>query len=64
VTGILHRLNSSSFAFDSASNIAELSTRNIFWGKRWPVLRADNLATLRKIWEIQPVGTLRARPDL
>jgi hypothetical protein len=50
--------------FDSASNITELSTGIFCRVKRRPDLRADNLATLRKIWEIQPLATLRVCPGL
>jgi hypothetical protein len=33
-------------ALGSTQSLTEMSTRNISWGKRWPVRRADNLTTL------------------
>jgi hypothetical protein len=39
-----------------------MSTRNLPGGKKWPALRADNLAAIYelKMWEPQPLATLRA----
>ena len=48
--------------------LAEMSTRNISWGERRPVHRADTLTTficrLFEIWETQTPGSLRACPGL
>jgi hypothetical protein len=48
VIGILHCLNRSNhnMARGSTQPLSEMSTRSISWGKRWPVLRAGNLAII------------------
>jgi len=45
VTGIFHWHNSSgrTAALGLTQPLAEISTRNISWGVKWPVLRTDNL---------------------
>ena len=48
VTGIFHWHNPSSHkvALVSTEPLTEMNTRNISWGVRRPVLRADNLTNL------------------
>jgi hypothetical protein len=55
-------------ALGSTQPLTEMSTTNIYWGK---VSRCVSLTTLPypravylKIWEPQPLGTLRACQDL
>jgi hypothetical protein len=52
----------------STQPLTEMSTRNIFCGKRRPMRRADNITTfmcrLLEIWEPQPPETVRACPGL
>ena len=47
VIGIFHWHNPSShsMALESTQTLTEMSTRNISWGQRRPVRRADNLTT-------------------
>jgi hypothetical protein len=47
VNGILHRQNPSGsiMTLGSTQHLTEMSTRNISWGERQPVRRADNLTT-------------------
>ena len=56
VTGILHRHNPSgrTIALGLTKPLTEISTRNISWGKRWSVRRADNLTTFmcRLSWNL------------
>jgi hypothetical protein len=52
-------------ALGSTQPVTELSTRNIPGGKKRPAYRADNLTAICephvwKIWEPQPLATLRA----
>jgi hypothetical protein len=51
-------------ALGSTHPLTEMSTRNLPGGKKRPACRADNLAANyelnMKIWEPQPLATLRA----
>ena len=54
-----------SLTLESTQDLTEMRTRNISWGWRRPVHRADKLTTLMcrmswGIWEPQPPGTPRA----
>jgi hypothetical protein len=56
VIGIFHWHNPSgrTVALGLTRPLTEMSTRNIFWGQRWPVPRADNLTTFmcRLSWNL------------
>jgi hypothetical protein len=57
--------SSRTMALGSTQPLIEMSTRNFSGGKKRPVCRADNLAAICepdvcKLWEPQPVTTLRA----
>jgi hypothetical protein len=55
-------------ALGSTQVLTKMSTRNIFWGWRRPVPRADSLATFMchclEIWEPRPPETSRVCPGL
>jgi len=57
VTGTFHLHNPSdrTMALGSTQPLTEMSTRNISWGKKRPVRKADNLTTIlcrcHVIWE-------------
>ena len=66
VTGNFHRHNPSgrTMSLGSTQPLKEMSTRNISWGQRWQMHRADNLMTIlghcHVIWEPQIPGNFRA----
>ena len=54
-------------ALGSTQPLTEMKTRSISWGKRRPVLKADNLTTTlcrHEIWESKLPGTLWATSGL
>jgi hypothetical protein len=55
-------------ALGSTQPLTEMSTRNIFWGQGWPVLKADNFTTIlcrfHVIWKPEIPRTLWATPGL
>jgi hypothetical protein len=63
VTGIFHWHNPSgrTMALGSTQTVTEMSTRNVSWGQRWPVRRADNLATFmcRLSSNLEPSGPVK-----
>jgi len=42
---VFHRLNAICCNMDSTQPLTEMSTRDISWGVRWPVLRDDYITT-------------------
>jgi hypothetical protein len=60
----LRNSSSRTMALGSTQPLTKMSTRNLPWGKKWPASRADKLAAIcaecLKMWEPQPLATLRA----
>jgi hypothetical protein len=63
-----HKPSGRTMALGLTQPLAEMSTRNIAWGKRgWCVgltTLPPSCAACHEIWEPQPPGTLRACPCL
>jgi hypothetical protein len=55
-----HNPSGRTVALGSTQPLTEMSTRNISWGERRPVRRADNLITFMCLNLLEPSGTVKA----